>query len=80
VTSFLAAVRLVAASRLMCVLPEEVVFALGAGVVAHPVPIPVPTLPIELLWHPRMSSDPRHRFLRERVAAAVAARAASFAI
>lgn len=78
VTSFVAAARLVAASGLVCVMPEEVAYAVGSGLVAHPVPIPLPPLPMELLWHPRLASDPRHRFLRERVAGAVVARSAAW--
>lgn len=78
VTTFPAAARMVAATRLVSTLPHEVVASLGAGVTALPHPLELPDLPMLLVWHPRLSRDPRHRFLREVVRAAVAARVASW--
>lgn len=73
VTSFVAAAHLVASSRLVGVVPAEVAGLLGDRLSVSAPPIDVPSLPIELLWHPRVSADPRHRFVRERVAEAVIA-------
>lgn len=78
VTTFPAAARLVAATRLVSTLPHEVVASLGEGVTARPHPLAPPDLPMLLVWHPRLSRDPRHKFLREVVRGAVVARVASW--
>jgi DNA-binding transcriptional LysR family regulator len=74
-TSFIGVAHLVERSGLLAVMPAEVVRAMGPGLRAWPVPIPVPTLPMSLIWHPRQTRDPRHRYLRELVAEAIRARA-----
>ena len=79
VTSFMAAARLVAATDLVCVIPEEVAWTVGVPLTVHPSPLPLPSIPIQMLWHPRLASERRHRFLRDRVAEAVGARAAAWA-
>ena len=70
VTSFLVAARLVATTSLLAVLPEEVL-ANQPALIGHPPPLPVPNLPILLVWHPRVTTQGRHRFLRELVAECV---------
>lgn len=75
VTSFHSAARLVAGTDLLATLPAEVLATSGAAVRASEVPFVLPSVPMLLVWHPRRTTDPRHRFLRERVAAAVAERA-----
>ncbi len=70
-TSFIGVAHLVERSRLLAVLPAEVVRAVGPGLRAWPVPIPVPTLPMWLAWHPSQTRDARHRYLREIVAGAL---------
>lgn len=74
VTSFPSAASLVASSDLLGALPEEVVYTCAPGLHVSPPPFRVPELPMLLLWHPRQNADPRHQFLRERVAAAVTER------
>lgn len=69
-TSFPAVARLVAATDLLAVVPSEVA---GPEHAVFEVPIPLPTLPVLLVWHPRRTTDPRHRFLRDVVARVVAA-------
>lgn len=78
VTSFRAAARLVAATDLLAVVPEEVMRT-TPGLDAFPPPFPVPDLPMLLIWHPRRTADGRHRFLREVVRQAVVSRVASWA-
>ncbi len=68
VTSFPALARLVAATDLLAVVPAEIA---GPEHAVFEVPIPLPALPILMVWHPRRTTDPRHRFLREAVAGAV---------
>lgn len=70
VTSFHAAVALAARSALLATVPSDVVWAKG-DVDAFPPPLDVPTVPVGLMWHPRHTAAPRHRFLREVVAGAV---------
>ncbi len=67
VPSFTAAAALVAATDLLATLPSEA----AVGLCTAPPPLTLPELPVLLAWHPRLHADPRHRFLRERVAAAV---------
>ncbi|MGY2049948.1 LysR family transcriptional regulator [Methylobacterium sp. JK268] len=38
-----------------------------AGIVAFPLPVPVPEIAVSAMWHPRMDADPAHRWLRGRV-------------
>lgn len=78
VTSFPSAARLVAVTDLIATLPEEVVQGADLGLQMMDAPIPLPELAMLLLWHPRMTTDPRHRWLRERVAVAVQQRIASW--
>lgn len=67
VSSFLAAPRIVERTELVCTLPIEVVRRADAKVVWTRAPLPIPAVPMGLIWHPRLTSDPRHRFLRELV-------------
>ncbi len=74
VTSFYAAASVVARTRLLVTLPEEVARAAPGGLVCCVPPLPLPTLRMLLLWHPRTHASPRHRYLRELVARAVVER------
>ncbi len=78
VTSFPSAARLVASSSLLSLLPEELLH-ISPGLDGFPPPLPIPDLPMELIWHPRHTTDARHRALRERVAQAIQARVSSWA-
>lgn len=70
-TSFDAVARVVAATRLVAVLPAEVARVAGNALVTARAPIALPTLPMLLVWHPRHTTDARHRFLREVVYEAI---------
>lgn len=74
VTSFTSAASLVARTDLLATLPEEVARTSPIPLATFPPPLPLPGLPMLLLWHPRRSSDPRHRYFREVVARAVLGR------
>lgn len=74
VTSFPSAASLIASSDLLGALPEEVAYTCAPGLHVSAPPFHVPALPMLLLWHPRQNADPRHQFLRERVARAVTGR------
>jgi len=71
VVSFATAARIVAETNLVAVLPHDVVATVGVELVVAEPPLPLPALPMLLLWHPRNTTDARHRFLRERVARAI---------
>lgn len=73
VNQFFTACRVLARSDLLCVLPEGVVEAFGAGLVATEPPVPLAPLNIQMLWHLRHDADPAHRWLRQHVLAAAAA-------
>jgi DNA-binding transcriptional LysR family regulator len=74
VTTFPAMARLVAATHLVGLMPAEVAALVPSIRTAAP-PFDVADVPIELVWHPRHTSDARHRFLRDVVADAVRAAA-----
>ena len=71
VTTFDAAAALVAESALIATLPDDVVRTSPRRLVTAPPPVPIPPVPMLLLWHPRDTTDARHRFVRERVAEAI---------
>ena len=71
VTNFASATQLVARSRLIATLPEEAVRTAGVKLVVARPPLELPTLPVMLAWHPRNTTDPRQRFLREAVVEAI---------
>lgn len=72
--SFHAALTLAAACDLVATMPEEIAATAGLPLRIDRPPLPIPDLPMHLLWHPRLTADPRHQFLRERVADGVRAR------
>jgi DNA-binding transcriptional LysR family regulator len=64
VSGFSAALALVRGSDLIATVPERHTGSLRAGLHSFPLPVPVPTFTVSLLWHPRMDADPAHRWLR----------------
>lgn len=70
-TSFAAVLELVRASRVLALVPSEIVPAMGGGLAVHEPPVPTPSIAMRLYWHPRHTTQPRHRALREAVARAV---------
>jgi DNA-binding transcriptional LysR family regulator len=78
VTSFTTAAAVVGRTSLIATLPEEVVHVAGVRLVVCAAPVPIPLLPMNLLWHPRRTTDPKHRFVRELVSRAITARVATW--
>ncbi len=74
VSSFRTAARVVARTGLIATLPDDVVRTVGVKLVIAPPPLELPVLPMCLLWHPRHTTEPRHRFVREVVAEAIRGR------
>jgi DNA-binding transcriptional LysR family regulator len=67
VGSFSAALALARASDLIASVPERHTGNLRAGLHSFPLPVSVPELTVSLLWHPRLDTDPAHRWLRKCV-------------
>jgi DNA-binding transcriptional LysR family regulator len=65
VPTFTAAVRVVERTDLIATLPRQFVATVAPGLHLAEPPLPVPAPKALLLWHPRRSTDARHRFLRE---------------
>lgn len=70
--SFLAVAAHVAATDTVALLPSTLV-ASHAGLVARPVPFAIEPLALFLAWHPRWTTDARHRWMRETLLASIAA-------
>jgi DNA-binding transcriptional LysR family regulator len=64
VGGFSAALALARASDLVATVPERHTGDLRAGMHSFMLPLPVPPITVSLLWHPRLESDPAHRWLR----------------
>ncbi|MEC7520921.1 MAG: LysR family transcriptional regulator [Myxococcota bacterium] len=73
VATFDAAASLVAGTELIATLPDDVVRTSPHALVLASPPVPIPVVSMLLLWMPRDTTDPRHRFVRGRVAEAVQA-------
>jgi DNA-binding transcriptional LysR family regulator len=73
-TSFRTAAQVVARTDLIATLPDDVIRTAGIELVVAKPPLPLPQLPMMLVWQPRHTTDARHRFLRETVAAAILSR------
>jgi DNA-binding transcriptional LysR family regulator len=64
VGGFSTALALARASDLIASVPERHTGNLRAGMHSFPLPVPVPEITVSLFWHPRLQSDPAHRWLR----------------
>lgn len=64
VGGFSTALALARASDLIASVPERQTGNLRAGMHSFPLPFPAPEVMISLLWHPRLDTDPAHRWLR----------------
>jgi len=73
VDGFATALALARASDLIASVPERHTGNLRAGMHSFPLPIPTPEFTVSLLWHPRLDSDPAHRWLRGHVRTVCAA-------
>lgn len=66
VPHFASALEVVAESDLILTGPASLANALGAaGVTSCPSPVEVPPHAITMMWHPRFTADPAHRWLRD---------------
>lgn len=72
---FLVAPLVVARTDALFTAPAPFVAALAdaLGLVQRPPPVALPRVPVVIAWPERLHGDPGHRWLRERVAAVVAA-------
>jgi DNA-binding transcriptional LysR family regulator len=64
VGGFSSALALARSSDLIATVPERHTGNLRAGMHSFPLPVSVPEMTISLLWHPRLDTDPAHRWLR----------------
>lgn len=64
VGGFSTALALARASDLIASVPERHTTNLRAGMHSFPLPVATPEITVSLLWHPRLSADPAHRWLR----------------
>jgi len=64
VAGFSTALALARASDLIASVPERHTAILCAGMHGFPLPVSTPAITVSLHWHPRMDSDPAHRWLR----------------
>jgi len=67
VSGFSAALSLVRASDLVATVPDRHTATLREGLFSFPLPLESGAFPVSMLWHPRMDSDPAHRWLRDCV-------------
>ncbi|MFO0615483.1 MAG: LysR family transcriptional regulator [Polyangiaceae bacterium] len=67
VGGFSSALALARASDLVATVPERHTGELRAGAHTFTLPIPTPRFTVSMLWHPRLSADPVHRWLRQCV-------------
>jgi DNA-binding transcriptional LysR family regulator len=64
VGGFSTALALARSSDLIANVPKRHTGNLRAGMHSFPLPVSTPEITVSLLWHPRLDSDPAHRWLR----------------
>lgn len=67
VDGFAGALALSRGSDLIATIPERHTGVLRTGMHTFALPFQTPTIPVSLLWHPRLHGDAAHRWLRELV-------------
>lgn len=67
VGGFASALALARASDLVATVPARHTEGLRVGMQTFPLPFATPEITVSLLWHPRLDSDPAHRWFRECV-------------
>lgn len=72
--SFLLVPALVAATDLVATMPRKLLETIGHGLELKRPPLTLRPVDTYLVWHPRLTSDPRHRFLRTSLAEDASAR------
>jgi DNA-binding transcriptional LysR family regulator len=70
VGGFSTALALARRSDLLATVPRRHCGVLLEDLHTFPLPIVLPSLRVSMLWHPRLDSDPAHRWLREAVRSA----------
>ena len=75
VGGFATALSLARNADLVATVPERHTAALREGMTAFAVPAASGVFTVSMLWHPRLDSDPAHRWLRGLVRDVCAARA-----
>jgi DNA-binding transcriptional LysR family regulator len=75
VNQYFTAGQVVAGSDLLTVMPER--FVPSTGISGHlavrPLPVDVPPIHVDLVWHRRQQQRPGHRWLRDAIAACAVA-------
>ena len=69
VTTFLQALALLSSSDLVAMLPSRLIAAAGTAFRSRALPFDAPGLGLFVAWHPRMTGNARHRWLRESLLA-----------
>ena len=64
VDGFAGALALARGSDLIATVPARHTGVLRIGLHTFVLPFPTPTIPVSLLWHPRLHADPAHRWFR----------------
>lgn len=64
VGGFAAALTLAREAQLVATVPERHTEGLRKGMDSFPLPVPISSFTISMLWHPRMDGDLAHRWLR----------------
>ncbi len=67
VGGFSSALALARATDLIANVPERHTGYLRAGMHSFPLSFPIPEFTVSMLWHPRLNTDPAHRWLRSCV-------------
>jgi len=67
VGGFSTALGLARGSDLIASVPERHTASLREGMYSFALPFPTPGFTVSLLWHPRFSADPAHRWLRNLI-------------
>ncbi len=67
VSGFATAIAVARGSDLVATVPERHTEALRAGLHTFPLPFPLPSIMVSMMWHPRMHADPVHAWLRDCV-------------
>ncbi|MCA2977047.1 MAG: LysR family transcriptional regulator [Myxococcaceae bacterium] len=79
VPDFLVAFHAVASSSLVAAAPAllAAAFSRRLGLASFPLPVPAPPVTIGMAWHPRVSREPAHEWLRAQVQARLGAGASA---
>ncbi|MCA9567451.1 MAG: LysR family transcriptional regulator [Myxococcales bacterium] len=71
VTTFGAVLAVVRRTRMLAAVPAEILPSMAPDLIAFEPPFAVPSMRIDLMWHHRHTTQPRHRALRRCIAETV---------